>query len=41
MRMRVRKWAGGRKEKLVWADLPGFRGSVACAECLKCVHNDY
>ena len=27
MRMRVRKWAGEGKEKYVWADLPGFRGS--------------
>ena len=27
MRMRVRKWAGGGKEKYVWADLPGFHGS--------------
>ena len=27
MHMRVRKWAGGGKEKYVRADLPGFRGS--------------
>ena len=29
------------KEKYVWADLPGFCGSVVCAECLPRVHNDY
>ena len=27
MRMRVRKWEGEGKEKYVWAQLPGFRGS--------------
>ena len=37
--MRVRKWAGEGKEKYVWADLPGFRDSVECAECLPRVLN--
>ena len=27
MRMCVRKWAGGGKEKYIWADLPGFPDS--------------
>ena len=31
--------AEGGKEKYVWADLPGFCGSVVCAECLPRVHN--
>ena len=33
--------AEGGKEKNIFADLPGFCGSVACAECLPPVHNDY
>ena len=43
MRMRVRKWAGEGKEKYVRAQLPGFRDSLVCAECLPRVHvrNDY
>ena len=38
MRMRMRKWAQGG---YVLADLPGFCGSVVCAEFLPLVHNDY
>ena len=34
MCMHMRKWAGGGREKYVWADLPGFRDSVVCAECV-------
>ena len=38
MPMRVRKWAGKAKGKYVWADMPGFCGSVVCAESLPRVH---
>ena len=41
VRMRLRKWAEGGKEKHVWVDLPGFCGSVVCAECLPRVYNVY
>ena len=34
VRMRMRKWADGGKEKYVWVDLPGFCGSVVCVGCL-------
>ena len=41
MRMCVRKWAGEGKEIYVRAQLPGFRDSLVCAECLPRVRNDY
>ena len=34
MRMRLRKWSGIAKGKYVLADMPGFCGSVVCAESL-------
>ena len=33
--------AEGGNELYVWADLPGFCGSMVCPECLPRVHNYY